>query len=61
MDHINVPVQLIRLYGDSLLMGHDALLLRQIASVVYYTHYHMDMITHGPTLLNQSSALVGTS
>ena len=24
-------------------------------------HYHIDMITHGPPLLNQSSALVGTS
>ena len=38
----------------SLLTGHDALLLRQIARI-FYMHYHTDMITHGRPLLNQSS------
>ena len=28
---------------------------------IFYMHHHIDMITHGLPLLNQTSALVGTS
>ena len=39
-------------------MGHNALLLRQIARDLLHV-CHIDMITHGWPLVDQSSELVG--
>ena len=61
LNHINVPVLTHAGHigtDRSLLMGHNALLLRQ---TTFYMHYRKDMVTHETPLLNQSSALLGTS
>ena len=45
----------------SLLTGHHALLLRQMASDLLHTYYHTDMIIHGMTLDKPASGTDGTS
>ena len=54
LDFIKVPVQHTG-YRQMPVNSYD----RQLG--IFYMNHHIDMITHGRTFFNQSSALVGTS